>query len=143
MHAVHPNIARLHIRGQGEVGVHPHGQVATGNRGPVEDDPGSGCALTEREAVVLVEGLVLDDHRVAFLARPVRPIGDGERNAWIADDLRAAELGDHLHKASLEPGDRGSGGRGGGGRGLERFEPGGAFLRRDGSGGDLGHNFTA
>ena len=47
MHAVHPNIARLHIGGEGEIWVHPHRQAATSDSGPVEGDPGSGCSSNQ------------------------------------------------------------------------------------------------
>jgi hypothetical protein len=95
----------------------------------------------ELERRVVGQGRLLDHHRVAVLAGLVRSVGDGEGNAWVADDVRVPESRDHPDLADL--GSRGSARLGGRGRGgLQRLEARRALFGADRSGGDLVKDFT-
>ena len=102
----------------------------------------------EGEGVLLLEGHVLDHHRVAVEAYPVGAFGDGGGHCGVGHDLRAPELGDNLDRGGIWRRLQGrrcrslTRGRAGGVFRRQLVQPGGALLGGDGSRADLVQDLT-
>src|SRR6202165_2475506 len=101
LHSTDLKVACLGLGRERQPRVHADGQLVADVE-PGDSDPALRAA--EHEAGFVVQGRLLDDHRVAFLARLVRAFGGGIANTGVPDDLVVSQSGDAPDL--LEPGRR-------------------------------------